>query len=102
MKANDITVASYNIYHGGLADDLGQIAADLSDWTKDTSASCKGKGRMLKDITLKPNILIACINRMGRILIPGGVDTLESGDTVVVITASNRVIVDLNDIFAEE
>lgn len=66
------------------------------------TASCVGKGRMLKDVTLKPNILIACINRMGRIIIPGGTDTLEAGDTVVVITGSNRVIVDLNDIFAAE
>ncbi|MBQ7143703.1 MAG: Trk system potassium transporter TrkA [Oscillospiraceae bacterium] len=66
------------------------------------TASCKGKGRMLKDIKLKPNILIACINRMGKIIIPGGLDTMEAGDTVVVITASSRVIVDLNDIFADE
>ena len=66
------------------------------------TASCKGKGRTLKDIKLKPNILIACINRMGKIIIPGGLDTMEAGDTVVVITASSRVIVDLNDIFADE
>ena len=69
---------------------------------KAVTGSCKGKGRTLKDIKLKPNILIACINRMGKIIIPGGLDTMEAGDTVVVITASSRVIVDLNDIFADE
>ncbi len=63
---------------------------------------CRGLSRRLMDIRLKPNILIASINRRGRILVPGGADTLEAGDTVIVITASNRVILDLNDIFADE
>ena len=53
-------------------------------------------------LKLKPNILIASINRRGQIIIPGGSDHIEAGDTVIVITLSNRVILDLNDIFAEE
>ena len=64
--------------------------------------SCRNLGKTLMEIRLKPNILIACINRMGSIIIPGGADTLEKGDTVVVITTSNRVVLDLNDIFADE
>jgi trk system potassium uptake protein TrkA len=59
-------------------------------------------GETLRDITLKPNLLIACINRMGRIIIPGGSDYMAAGDTVVVVTSSDRVILDLNDIFAAE
>ena len=45
-------------------------------------------GRMLKDLKplMKENILIACINRGGRILIPSGMDTIEAGDTVMVVT----------------
>ncbi|MBR1659482.1 MAG: Trk system potassium transporter TrkA [Oscillospiraceae bacterium] len=66
------------------------------------NASCRNLGKMLKDIRLKPNILIACINRRGRIIIPGGADTIETGDTVIVITGNNRVVLDLNDIFADE
>lgn len=66
------------------------------------TASCRGKGKQLRDIRLKRNILIACINRMGRIIIPGGLDTVEVGDTVVVITDSHRKILDLNDIYADE
>lgn len=54
----------------------------------------------LADITLKPGILIACINHMGRIIIPGGQDKLVAGDTVVVVTTAGREIIDLNDIFA--
>lgn len=67
----------------------------------DVSASCARTGIMLKDIHLKPNILIACINRMGSVIVPGGFDTLEEGDTVIVINSAERVILDLNDIFAE-
>jgi trk system potassium uptake protein TrkA len=66
------------------------------------TAACRGAGKTLQEIRLKPNILIACINRRGRILVPAGADTLEAGDTVVIIAASDRVILDLNDIFADE
>ena len=53
----------------------------------------------LKHITLKPQTLIACINRRGQILIPGGGDTIETGDSVVVVASADRDIYDLNDIF---
>ena len=66
------------------------------------TAGCRGVGKMLKDLRLKPNILIACINRKHKVIIPGGFDTLELGDDVIIITGSDRVILDLNDIFNEE
>lgn len=40
----------------------------------------------LKDLALKDNLLIACINRSGRIIIPGGMDSIQAGDTVVIVT----------------
>ncbi len=64
--------------------------------------SCRNIGKKLLEMRFKPNTRLACINRMGRIIIPGGTDTLETGDTVVVIAAANRVILDLNDVFADE
>jgi trk system potassium uptake protein TrkA len=66
------------------------------------TAATKNLGRTLREIQLKPNILISSINRRGKIIVPGGNDVLEEGDTVVVVTTSERVILDLNDIFAEE
>ncbi|MCD8017266.1 MAG: Trk system potassium transporter TrkA [Oscillospiraceae bacterium] len=60
------------------------------------------RGEMLMNVRLRPDILIGSINRMGHIIIPGGRDTLEAGDIVVVVSHSRRVILDLNDIFAEE
>lgn len=66
------------------------------------TGATKNLGRTLREIQLKPNILISSINRRGRIIVPGGNDFIEAGDTVVVVTTSERVILDLNDIFAQE
>jgi len=55
----------------------------------------------LKDIKFKNNILLACIIRMGEIIIPGGNDMMQPGDTVVVVSLAGRIILDLNDIFME-
>lgn len=41
----------------------------------------------LSDLNLKDNLLIACINRNGNIQIPRGQDTIQVGDTVVVVTS---------------
>ena len=56
-------------------------------------------GEKLSDVKLKPNILLACITRSGRVLFPGGNDSLQPGDIVVVVTASSRIVVELRDIF---
>ena len=40
----------------------------------------------LKDLPLKPNILISLINRKGKIIIPNGLDCIQAGDTVMVVT----------------
>lgn len=68
----------------------------------EVTSSCRHLGKMLKDIKFKPNILIACINRMGAAIVPGGFDSFEEGDTVIVINSADRVILDLNDIFVSE
>lgn len=54
-------------------------------------------GIPLKELRLKDNLLLACINRRGTIITPGGQDTIEVGDTVIVVT-TNRGFHDLKDI----
>jgi trk system potassium uptake protein TrkA len=61
----------------------------------------RNHGVPLKDLHLKSNILLACINRMDQVIIPGGQDAMQPGDTVVVVSLAGRIIVDLNDIFQE-
>ncbi|MBP5492832.1 MAG: Trk system potassium transporter TrkA [Clostridiales bacterium] len=43
-------------------------------------------GKELKDLQLKKDLLIAFINRKGKIIIPSGSDTIEIGDTVMIVT----------------
>lgn len=43
-------------------------------------------GIPLAELSLKNNLLIACINRGGQIIIPRGNDHIEAGDTVIVVT----------------
>lgn len=57
----------------------------------------KYTGVPLKDLKLKVNHLVACIVRNRRIIIPGGNDTLEVGDNVIVISMEQG-LEDLQDI----
>ncbi len=56
-------------------------------------------GQPLIKLRLKPGILLACINRRGRTIIPSGSDTIEAGDSVIVVATADRVIQNLQDIF---
>lgn len=61
------------------------------------SKDFKGLKIPLKDLKLKPNILIAGIIRGRKSLIPGGTDEICAGDRVVAIVSGQRML-DLNDI----
>lgn len=51
----------------------------------------------LKDLKLKDNLQIACINRQGKVIIPIGTDVITVHDTVIVITR-HKCLNDLKDI----
>ncbi len=51
----------------------------------------------LKNLKTKQNNLIACIGRKNKIIIPGGDDYIEVGDSVVVVTMDHKIS-DLSDI----
>ena len=53
--------------------------------------------KKLKDLKLKPNTLVSCINRFGKIIIPTGNDFIEVGDSVMIVT-KNKGFSDLTDI----
>lgn len=54
----------------------------------------------LRQLQLKENLLVACINRKGRIIIPGGDDCFMIGDTVIVVTTVSG-LQDINDILKD-
>ncbi len=54
-------------------------------------------GISLKDLQLKSNLLLGCIHRKGKVLIPRGNDTIQVGDTVIVVT-TQKGLDDIQDI----
>lgn len=104
LTANDIVryVRAMENRTGDSMITLHRIADDMVEAmefpvTEDT----RHLGETLTKIRLKPNLLIACINRRGKIIIPKGDDTIELNDTIVVVTTAERRINELNHIFED-
>lgn len=70
---------------------VGNKAEALEFRATAKSAVC---GKPLMELRLQPDLLIGAINRGGKILTPGGRDTIEPGDTVIVVTT----VTGLNDL----
>ncbi len=57
----------------------------------------KVTGVPLMDLPLKKNLLVAAIFRKGVMIIPSGKDTIEQGDSVLIVT-TNKGLADVTDI----
>ncbi len=57
-------------------------------------------GKPLKDLKLKPNVLIASITHGAITQVPSGNSVFREGDSLVVVTSGRGVLQQLNDIFA--
>ncbi len=60
----------------------------------------KNCGKPLKEIKLKPNVLLVGIGHGAKTEIPNGDSVFNKGDIVVVVTNGREVLRQLNDIFA--
>ena len=58
-------------------------------------------GIPLEKLPIRSDILIACINRGGRVFMPRGNDTIEEGDTVIIVTTVSGLS-ELDDIRSED
>ncbi len=56
-------------------------------------------GVPLKDLKLKPNVLLACIIREDKVIIPSGKDCIEPHDSVIIFSTMSN-IKDVEDIIA--
>ena len=63
-------------------------------------SSTKNCGVPLKQMKLKPNVLLASIIHGAKTEIPGGDSAFTEGDTIVVVTSGRGVLRSINDIFA--
>ncbi len=55
----------------------------------------------LKDLKLRKDLLICCINHRGKIVIPRGMDRIQAGDTVVIVSAQ-KGLQDIDDILRKQ
>ncbi len=62
------------------------------------SDQCKFLNIPLKDLPLKNHLLVACIVRMGRIVIPCGTDSIQANDKVIIVT-THTGFTSIDDIF---
>jgi len=62
--------------------------------------SSLNRGKPLKEIRLKPNVLLAGISHGAANEIANGNSVYHAGDTVVVVTSSRETVRQFNDIFA--
>lgn len=58
-------------------------------------------GVPLQDLNLRDDLLIGCITRNGKLITPRGGDTIEVGDSVIVVTTHSGIAT-LNDIFVKK
>ena len=63
-------------------------------------STTKNCGTALKNLKLKPNVLIASISHGARSEVPSGDSVFREGDSLVVVTSGRGVLQQLNDIFA--
>lgn len=68
-------IENYRKISGGNAEALEFIVSEGSEVT----------GTPLRNLKIKKNVLICCINRGGRIIIPGGLDTIKPKDRVIIV-----------------
>lgn len=59
--------------------------------------TCPVLGIPLSELNLKKNLLVGYLNRHGKVKIPRGNDTLQVGDTVIIVT-THKGLRDISDI----
>lgn len=62
---------------------------------------CAFAGIPLMKLPLKKDLLVACINRGGKVIIPSGQDCILDGDTVIIVT-KHTGFDEIEDIFTEK
>jgi trk system potassium uptake protein TrkA len=93
-KSNTRSVNSSNIetlYH------MFDSRAEAIEFKVDTESEVTGVP--LKDLKLKKNLLVSFIYRNGTVIIPSGMDTIEVGDSAMIVT-THTGFNDIRDILA--
>lgn len=86
---------------GSVMKALYRIASNKAETMEFTvNDTTRNLGIPLKRLSLKQGVLVALIIHQNRIIIPEGNSTIQSGDSVIIVS-HNHTIMDINDIFSE-
>lgn len=102
ITANQIlqVVRSLQNSKGSIMKALYRIAGERAEAMEFVvNHTTRNLGIPLKNLKLKPGILIAVIIHNDKIIIPEGSSKIEAGDTVIIVSRDS-VILDINDIYA--
>lgn len=78
---------------------FGNNDAEAAEFEVNNTA--RNLGKPLKNLSLKPGVLIAAILHKNKVVIPSGNTTIAKGDRVLIIS-HGQMIQDLNDIYAKD
>lgn len=77
---------------------LGGKAEALELKVKDSHSQQHITDVPIMDLKFRKDVILGCITRKGKIIIPKGSDCLNVGDTVIAVTTSSNQITSLSDI----
>lgn len=99
----DIILRHVRAMKGAAGSDMETLYSVIKDKVEATEFIVKENapliGKPLSTLTFKKNVLIAAILRGGQVIIPRGHDTIETGDSVVIVSEA-AAIHDIADILA--
>ena len=99
----DIILRHVRAMKGAAGSDMETLYSVIKDKVEATEFIVKENapliGKPLSTLTFKKNVLIAAILRGGQVIIPRGYDTIETGDSVVIVSEA-AAIHDIADILA--
>lgn len=83
------------------SDDI-ETMCHMYDWRVESlefrvKRDCQVVGKEIRELNLKPDLMIALINRKGKVMLPTGGDSIQVGDTVIVVT-TNTGFSEIDDI----
>lgn len=87
---------------GGIVESLYKIVngkAEIISFLADSTA--RVLNIPLRELKLKKEVLIACIQHGSSIIVPHGNEQIQEGDKVLVVTKDDTLILSLNDIIAD-
>ena len=105
INPQNITADLILSYVRAMSNSMGSNVASLCKIASDKAEALEFRvssdnpvtGIPLKDLKLKKDLIVACINHNGKIHTPNGDSVIEKGDTVIVVT-TQKGLDDLEDI----